>query len=215
MRVLGVLLVAALPLLSACAAGQGPSAATRFVETQVSDGSQILHPAAWRIFNSGDPTRLDEEIRRLKEPWRSFALFLSDRALLIAFSEGEGMLVVAGNEAILEPVAPEELPSWRADQEALYRQALDFTAESLGRSPADLQMTPGEAVWQERPGTVGGVLELRFAARRGAEGYEGSIAVLPFPKRIYVISALWKGEKGQQAYEALLERSRFAPEREG
>ncbi len=209
MRAFPILLALA---LSACATGR-PLPVARWAEAEVSDGSRVLYPAAWRTLDVQDPARLREEIDRLKEPWRAFALFLSDRALLIALSEGEGILGVMGNDAILEPVEPDLLPSWRADQEALYRQALELDAEALARSMARLQVTPKEAVWRERSGTIGGVLELRFAARRGSEAYEGRHAVLHFLGRIYVISALWKGEAGREAYEALLARSRFAPER--
>lgn len=216
-----VMAVGALVLLGLCAGGglalyfllrrpgEIASGVTGTQKVRAADGSEIICPSGYETLDIRDPAALMQRAEKsFQEPARSLLRSFSDRAIFAA-RRGDRMLLVAGQDALLEEIPESEREAWRADQEQLYRQAFAFTADAIRSSVPDAEVVLNGMTWSERKGTLG-MLEIRFSYHQGQKTQDGWMAIVYFPRRIYSVLSVGD-EKG---FRLLLESSRFAPERE-
>jgi len=213
--------VGALALLVLCAGGglalyfllrppgEIASGVTGTQKARTADGSEIAYPSGYEALDVRDEAALMRDAEKsLREPARSLLVSFSGKVLFAA-RRGDRLLLVAGDDALLEEVPPSEREAWRADQEQLYRQAFAFTAEAIRSAVPEAEVVLDEMTWSEREGALG-VLEIRFSYRQGQEEVTAWMAIVYFPRRVYTVLSAGD-EKG---FRLLLESSRFAPERE-
>jgi hypothetical protein len=175
---------------------------------RASDGSEIVLPAGYKILDVKDQDVLSQEAERMREPARSLLASSVDRAVFAATRGEDRLLLVVASDAILGEIPESELEAWRADQEKTYREVVERIAESIRSDAPGSDVSLEEMGWSDREGTPG-VLRIRLSYAEKGRRQKVWIGVVHFPRRIYTVI----GVGDEDDFRAVLDRSRFAPER--
>ncbi len=175
---------------------------------RASDGSEIILPAGYKILDVKDQDALSREAEKMREPARSLLASSVDRAVFAAARGEDRLLLVTASDAILGEVPESEREAWRADQEETYREVIERIAEGVRSEEPGSDLSLEKMEWSDREGTPG-VLRMRLSYAEKGRRQKAWIGVVHFPRRIYTVISV--GD--EDGFRAVLDRSRFAPER--
>jgi hypothetical protein len=156
-----------------------------------------------------DQDAVSQEAERMREPARSLLASSVDRAVFAATRGEDRLLLVTASDAILGEIPESELEAWRADQEEAYREVIERIAEGIRSDAPGSDVFLERMEWSDREGTPG-VLRMHLSYAEKGRRQKVWIGIVHFPRRVYTVI----GVGDEDDFRTVLDRSRFAPERE-